>query len=342
MRSQDKPSARELIEGLLFLSKSETFRRTYERLAPGADGRIRTVHNPAATDTGRYNSSDTFLEASTNLQNCSKKFAKLDPIFNTRDIFIPEQGNVIGEADLSQAEARVAAWMANDPLAIEQYARGEDRYWFLAAAAFYDDPTHPRDAASKEHKMQRDVGKMGLLAFQYGVSWKTWMEQTNHSSDLTGVVVNAQTAKRVEGTFFELWPNYRAWWHEIEDTVLSRGYLINPFGRRRDFFGRADSESARSALRRAAVAFMPQSTVADLTNLAMCLLYENFDPHLLQIHLQVHDALVFQCKIRDYPRVARLVKQTMEIPLTINERELIIPAEVGVSTRAWSKLKEVA
>lgn len=340
MKANDKHSARELIEGLLFLSKSETFRRTYERLAPGADGRIRTVHNPAATDTGRYNSSDTFLEASTNLQNCSKKFAKLDPIFNTRDIFIPEQGNVIGEADLSQAEARVAAWMANDPLAIEQYINGVDRYWYLAASAFFDDPTREYD--EKVSKQQRDTGKMGLLAFQYGVSWKTWLEQTNHVADLTGVIVNAQTAKRIEGVFHELWPYYRQWWEEVESRVLTSGYLVNPYGRRRDFFGRADSDSARAALRRGAVAFLPQSTIADHLNLGMCLLYENYDPWLLQIHLQVHDAVVFQCKIRDYPRAARAVKETLEIPMEINGRELIVPAEVGVSTKSWSKLKEVA
>ena len=338
VKVSDKPLALDLIKGLLFLAKSETFRRTYARLAPGEDGRIRTVHGIAATDTGRYNSSDTFLENSTNLQNISKKYAILDPLFDLKQLFLPDPGYVIGEADLSQAEARVAAWMAQDPLAIDQYERGVDRYKFLAAAVFHDEP----EAHAKVTKAQRQVGKMGQLALQYGVSWKTFMEQANSDADLTGVTIDARTAKAVEAVFHALYPGYPQWWGVVEDRVLTAGYLTNPYGRRRDFFGRADSESARAALRRAAVAFLPQSTIADHTNDGLCKIYEELDPHLVRIHLQVHDAIVFQCKPQDAHKAAKEVKKILERPLEINGRTLLVPAEVSVSTKNWSNVKRVA
>lgn len=338
MKASDKPAAAELIRGLLFLAKSETFRRTYERLTPGADGRIRTVHGIAATDTGRYNSSDTFAENSTNLQNLSKKYAKLDPLFNTRELFVADPGMAICEADLSQAEARVAAWMSGDPLAIAQYESGVDRYKYLAAAVFHGDP----ERMDLVTKAQRQVGKMGQLALQYGVSWKTFMEQANSDADLTGVTIDAKVAKSTEDAFHSLYPGYPNWWTTVESEVLSKGYLVNPYGRRRDFFGRADSDSSRAALRRAAVAFLPQSTIADHMNAGIVRVCEKYDPKLLTIHLQVHDALIFQCRVHEANRVARLVKEMLEVPLEINGRTLLVPAEVSVSSRNWASVKQAA
>lgn len=343
MKAALKPIARELLFALLKTAKDSTFRSTYERLTPGEDGCIHSVFSPAGTETGRMSSSGTFLEPSTNLQNISLKFAKLDPLYAVKDVIIAPPGRLLGEADLSQAEARVAAWMANDPLAMRQYLDGIDRYWYLAAGAFYDDPTYPRDPENPAHKTQRDVGKMGLLAFQYGISARTWMQQTNHSADLTGVTVDMKTAERVDGAFHELWPRYRPWWAATLDEVLTKGYLRNPFGRRRDFFARTDTEASLAALRREAVAFMPQSTIADLLNQRLQRLYAQHDPALLWLHAQVHDAIIFSCGLRDQMRAVRVVKETLEAdPLVINGSICPIPAEVKIGAGAWSAAKLAA
>lgn len=338
MKQTDREAAHAILFALIKSAKDVTFKGTYERLRPASDGCIRTVHSPASTDTGRFNSSETFLEESTNLQNLSVKYAKLDPLYNIKDVILAPPGRALGEIDLSQAEARVAAYMAEDELAIRQYVEGVDRYRFLAAFAFHGST----DASSLVTKPQRDTGKMGLLAYQYGVSWKTWMDQTNHAADLTGIVVDAKTAKNVEGAFHELWPRYRPWHEEVLDEVLSKGYIRNPYGFRRDFFGRTDSPSALDQLKKAAVACYPQSTIAHHTGVGLLNLYSRYDPDILWLHAQIHDAIIFSTPVRLAMRTPRIVKESMEFSITINGRECFVPAEVKMSLGRWSEAKEAA
>lgn len=338
MKAADKPIARELITALLKNAKDSTFRATFERLKPAPDGRIRSVFSPCGTETGRMSSSESFLDPSTNLQNLSVKWGKIDALYNVKDVVVAPPGRALIEADLSQAEARVAAWMAEDPLAIQQYEQGVDRYRFLAAAAFHGAPDRGADVT----KAQRDAGKMGLLAFQYGVSWKTYMEQTNSLADLTGVTVSASVAKRIEGVFHELWPCYRVWWDQLLSTVLSTGALVNPFGRKRIFFGRADTESHRDKLRKECVAFMPQSTVADHMNARIRAVYDALDPHTVWVHAQIHDALLASAPFARRLHAARTIKALLEHPLEINGRTLVIPADVKLSTSSWADAKELA
>lgn len=340
MKSADRPVAREIIDLLLHGRKTVTARSQYERIAPGADLKIRSVFNPAATDTGRMASAATFLEPSTNLQNLNKKVAGLDPLFNVRSCIVPEKGRMLGEADLSQAEARVAAWMSGDKLAVQQYLDGTDRYRFLGAAVKWGNPDAWKEMSKKDP--MRHVGKMGQLAFQYGVAWKTFMDQVNADADLTGVAIDASTAKATEEWFHRLYPGYRVWWERVMNEVCRKGYLVNPFGRKRIFFGRIDGESAYAEMRRKAVAFMPQSTIADLMNSRIEALYTLHDPDLLRILAQVHDAIIFDCLIKDWRKAARIVKETLTCPLEIEGNTLIVPAEVSMSLKSWADMKEVA
>lgn len=339
MKQTDKAVAREIIALMLRGRKTVTARSQYERIAPGPDSKIRSVFNPAATDTGRMASSATFLEPSTNLQNLNKKVAGLDPLYNIRSCIIPEPGRLLGEADLSQAEARVAAWMSGDPLAMRQYEDGTDRYRYLGMAIKCGDPERWQEMDKKDPL--RHVGKMGQLAFQYGVAWKTFMDQVNADADLTGIAINAATAKATEDWFHRLYPGYKVWWERVMEEVLRCGYLVNPFGRKRIFFGRVEGSAAYAEMRRKAVAFMPQSTIADLMNSRIKALYDRHDPKDLRILAQVHDAIIFDCKTADWRRVARIVKETLECPIEINGLQLLVPAEVSLSSKSWAEMKEV-
>jgi DNA polymerase-1 len=336
VRASDRAVAREIVTLLLSKAKASTVRGIYARLEPGADGHLRYVLQPGATDTGRMACGDTFLEPSTNLQNLPNKIAALDPLYRVRDCIVPDRGRVLGEADLSQAEARVAAWMARDPLAMHQYRSGIDRYRVLAGEIYAKAPL----AVSK---LERQVGKMGQLAFQYGVGWQTFMEQVNADADITGITIDAKIAKRAEAAFRAMHVRYPVWWEEVLDEVLRAGFLRNPLGRRRDFFQPARTNSERAQLRRAAVAFLPQSTIADLLNAGLRRLYDLHDPAPLRVLLQVHDAVLFDCAPRDATRVAWLVKRELErVPLTIHGEQLVIPCEVEMSSTSWAAKRKVA
>lgn len=344
MRAHDKPIAQELISALLRNAKDSTFRATFERLSPGDDGCIRSVFSPCGTETGRMSSSESFLDPSTNLQNLSVKWAKLDALYNVKDAIIAPRGRALIEADLSQAEARVAAWMADDGLAMQQYLGDVDRYWFLAQAAFGMDGV-PRDKKDPSHDAKRSAAKMGLLAFQYGVGWRTYMEQTNSLADLTGVTVSAKVAQRIEDTFHALWPGYRVWHQDTLRKVLTQGFLTNPFGRKRLFFGRADTASHQDRLMKQAVAFLPQSTIADHMNARIRAIYDALDEpgeRLVWIHAQIHDALIASAPFPSRMVAARKIKTLLESPLEINGSLCPIPADVKVSGSSWAAAKEIA
>lgn len=75
--------------------------------------------------TGRTASADP------NAQN----FPKRGPLAKAyRKIFIPTDGYVFVECDLSQAELRIAAWMANDAAMLKVYRDGGDIHAATAAA----------------------------------------------------------------------------------------------------------------------------------------------------------------------------------------------------------------
>lgn len=77
------------------------------------------------TVTGRTASADP------NAQN----FPKRGPLAKAyRKIFVPSDGYVFVECDLSQAELRIAAWMANDPAMLRIYREGGDIHAATAAA----------------------------------------------------------------------------------------------------------------------------------------------------------------------------------------------------------------
>ncbi|KKK85238.1 hypothetical protein LCGC14_2775290, partial [marine sediment metagenome] len=97
---------RGIVPKLLKITKHATIVSILERMKPGPDGRLRTFLNPAGTETGRFSSAGGFLEPfSTNLQNLPKREAAKDPKYDVRRCVIPDEGCVLIEADLGQAEA---------------------------------------------------------------------------------------------------------------------------------------------------------------------------------------------------------------------------------------------
>jgi DNA polymerase I-like protein with 3'-5' exonuclease and polymerase domains len=323
---------RKILELLLQHSRVQKFVEDYNRLQPAADGKIRTVMSPLAW-TGRMVHRGTFLEKSTNLANISAKYARLDPLYNLRDVLTAEPGRTLCYSDLSQAEARVAAWMSRDPLAIRQYTEQVDRYRFFASH-FYD------VAPQVVTKPQRNVGKMGVLAYQYSVGWAKFQEQVNKDAELTGVSITAAEAKKADALYHRLYPGYRVWHQRVLAGVQKTGYVRNCFGRRIEFFNRVDSASSIDKLKRDAVASLPQSTIADLLNSKLVEVYRAMDPKEIRILLQVHDAILFDCERSSWRGPCRRVLGILDSRLEIEGEECHIPAEVFVG-ESWGSMREI-
>ncbi len=328
MKQANAPVAAKLLQSLLALAKLSTMRGKYGSLKPGPDGRIRTTLSVVGTETGRLSSSGSFLEESTNLQVQTKKVAMLDQLYNTRKCFVPDRGKAFIEGDLKGAEAFATAAFSEDDALLERMAGGEDIHKWTAGHIFSKPP-------ESINKQERFLGKVARHALNYGMGWKTFMETVNKDADLTGITVTAGEARRIVTAYHSLHPRLSVWWDSIGSLLGTKGFLTNPFGRRRDFFGRRGSHETLKE----AIAFLPQSTIADLLNWRLCELYDRERRGGFQILLQIHDAVLLQAPIATSKGVAALVKNTIETTIEINFRQVRIPCEVSMSEVSWADME---
>lgn len=327
MKQANKETARELILKLLQATKTKTMREIYERVEPGPDGRIRTSLSPVATITGRFGSSATFLEVSTNLQNIPKKTAKLDPLYDVRTVLVPDPGYILLEGDLSQAEARATSAFAGDARTLDLFASGGDIHRITAASIF-------RCRVEEVSAAQRQLGKMCRHALNYGMGWKRFLEAVNSDAELTGISISARDAKAIVEAYHRLNPCLVQWWHQVEDEVRRKGFLVNPFGRKLIFVDQSDTNSA--------IAFLPQSTIADHLNQRLVAIFNALDPKPFQVLLQVHDAVLGQTKPTGWLVTAKALKRLLESAVRINHADLLIPVDVSASSQSWGEMKRVA
>lgn len=340
MKKSDAPVARAIIAASLEVTKRTKMRSIYEGITPASDGAVHSFCNPAGTETGRLSHSSTWLfdPGSYNLATLPKKTAMENPLYRVRDVITPHPGRVLVAADYSRAEARWCAYIAGDENRIRLQTSGVDEYNVFAALVKWDD----EDRWEEVPKTWRNsFGKVGVLSGQYKVGWKTLMTSVNDGFDLHGVAIDAKTAKKMEAIWTERFPRTVEWWKETEEQVLTHRSTVNPFGRRRIYFERGDTDSSRASMVREAIADGPQSSNARALNEAKIRLYEQYDPTLLRILLNVHDEILLDCRHEDLRRVAAVVKAEMEVPFEVNGRTLVIPSEVQATSTSWSEMKDV-
>ena len=340
MKKEDAPIARKIIEASLDITKRTKMRSIYEGITPADDGAVHSFQNPAGTETSRFSHSSTWLfePGSYNLATLPKKTALADALFRVRDVVVPHSGRILLAADYSRAEARWCAYIAGDTERIKLQESGVDEYRIFGALVMWDDDARWEEVPKE---VRNSIGKVGVLSGQYQVGWRTLKDSVNDGYDLHGVTIDAKTAKKMEAIWPERFPRTVRWWEEVREQVLTHRFTVNPLGRKRFYFSRDDRESARAAMVREAIADGPQSANAMALNAAMRRLYEKYDPHILRMLLQIHDEILLDCAPEDLSRVARLVREEMEVPFEVEGRKLVIPAEVNFTRTNWSEMTEI-
>ncbi|KKL75281.1 hypothetical protein LCGC14_2056460 [marine sediment metagenome] len=328
---------RGIVTRLLKVTKHATIVSILERMKPGPDGRLRTFLNPAGTETGRFSSAGGFLEPfSTNLQNLPKREAAKDPKYDVRRCVIPDDGCVFVEADLSQAEARVTAYLANDEPLIRRWEHASfDVHRWMASIAFEKE-------MSEVTKGEREyIGKTVSHAANYGTGAKTYMQAVNSESDTTGFTIALQFAERALANVHRARPKLKRWWRQVDAALRSKGTLTTVWGRKRTFFGRRQGDGWLDHTHKEAIAFGPQSAVADVLNMGLLAFWDRFDGRLGTTMLQIHDAVLIQTETPKRAMAAQALKSCLTISMKIGERELTIPVDVSWSERSWGEMEEL-
>lgn len=268
----------------------------------GEDGRIRCSYNIAGTKTGRLSSSAAPDGTGTNLQNQPPAM---------KAMFLADEGHVMVQADLKQAENRVVAYLAQEPRMIQAFEDGVDIHRRVAAMVF-------RKAEADISKQERQLGKKIGHASNYGMGVDRlrdicWEEMR--------IKLTREEARRLLNQYFDSFPRIRMWQLEIQEQLGKNRTLINPLGRRRYFYERWGEDLFKEAY-----AHLPQSTIVDVMNLGILQL----DAAGYDLLLQVHDATNLNQAIQEsYDEAFRALAKCLEVKFTINRREIVIPIEIS-------------
>lgn len=138
-------------------------------------------------------------------------------------------------------------------------------------------------------------------------------------------------AKRVVDSYHRAYPGIRRNMHKgIERQLNKDRTLTNCYGRKRRFL-----DAWGHDLLKAAYDFIPQSTIADVTGDAMCLIYEDTSDLMstVQLRLETHDSLMVQVPTDDWSRNAQIVQRICEYytpTLEYHGREFIIETDLKI------------
>ncbi len=212
---------------------------------------------------------------------------------------------VLVEVDFKGAELLVEAVAARDMTMIDHCIRAalpdEDPNFYdihsnvtINAFKLNCEPT-PNALAAIGKKHLRVAAK----AVIFGSLYDRGPEAIARQCQEEGTYITPAEAAVIQTAIFEMYRGIPLLQNETRKRVDTVGWIQNPFGRRRRFFGVRDDKMA-SAMKREALNFIPQSTVADAMNEALI----NSLNHPLRtelgykIVLQLHDAAMFEVPIR--------------------------------------------
>jgi DNA polymerase I-like protein with 3'-5' exonuclease and polymerase domains len=145
----------------------------------------------------------------------------------------------------------------------------------------------------------------------------------------------------VEGYRGRAYPGLQNKWYPwIDKTIRDTRIMTNCFGRKVYFSGALDDETFREA-----TAFVPQSTVFDISRRAMQMLLEDDTPDFepAEMLAQVHDSILNQYRSRDFRAMARFaIKLGLDyMSPTLRYNDMDFTLGVGLKCgKNWGNMRE--
>lgn len=312
---------------------------------PDYDGTCKTSFRIEQTETAR---------SSTNILKKPVRPKKVGLAFHTipkhgrlakdiRSMLIPRKGKVLLQADLSQAEARIVAVLAEDWALLKAF--DEIDIHRRTAAMFFGYTTSLILTPGKlsivddldKDGPERFTGKMFRHAGNYDMGKGRAMNEFNVNAQKYEIPMSISEWRA--GQYIELFhaasPKIRAVFHAgIRDCINSTRALVNPYGRPRELFGRLDDTTYKEGY-----AFIPQSTVADTTQTALLEIDDALNGDVEAGFVsENHDALVLEVPADNWMPYAQLLKKHMVRPIYFGQYcslsrdfTLTIPVDVEIS-----------
>lgn len=332
----------------------------------GTGNRILFALNPHGTDTSRLASTEHHFWCGLQIQNIPRD----GPVKTTLKA---DDGFLLCEVDLEQAESRDTAYISGDKALIQNVEYSPDFHCANASAFFgipfdqlYDVVNHVKlnlpirqIAKNVNHGASYNMGPYVLIDTM-------GEENILKAKKLLGLPkfwTLKQVAEYLLDQFHRTYPSIRAVFYEgviqeVRNTHMLTSRAVHHCTSEPSYYALisqgtwtrycfSNPEKSKQALNRY-VAHPPQSLNAQTLNRAYLNVFDNIamnPEHSSNFKLgpQIHDSILFQHRIgHDY--LAQKVKEAMEIPVTIKGydgivRTFTVPAAIKSSGTHWSDLK---
>jgi DNA polymerase I-like protein with 3'-5' exonuclease and polymerase domains/uracil-DNA glycosylase len=312
------------------------------------DLRLRGRFNLAGTNTGRSSCSKSgdrslvvsnitetrkpakviTVELGRTLQNIGKHGFKVGGETYGKDVrsmFVPTPGYVFVEGDLSQAEARVDAVLAEDFDFLLEFDRKPGVHCLTASWVYECDPSEIKKG-TEEYFIGKQVRHAG---------------ERNMFPPRLALMIQRELpfCEKILTLFHNRQPKIREVFHgQIKEAVKTTRTLRTPHGRIRDFFG------AGHEMYNEAISFIPQATVGDQTkDAALKTSYEMPDVRFI---VEAHDGILAEVKKEQIPQYVETFARHIQSPIDFTnctlsrDCQLVIPAEFETSETNWEELKK--
>jgi DNA polymerase-1 len=234
-----------------------------------------------------------------------------------RAIFLPDPGDVVITADLSQVDARAIAAFSQDEAYMDLFTAGQEYDSHeLVALAIWGDASRREDAKACGH------------GFNYGLGFRKLAEKAG----------DPEVARKFIDGMNAAYPRLTAWKDEIRDEAISSGWLDNGWGRAlRITPGREYTQ---------APALVGQSAARDIMMHGLLRLLDRFPESRHWLRAQVHDEIVLSVPEDRVDEVERVVVECLSFPWRPfdgargHSRAIEIEAGVGKRGRTWAEVYE--
>lgn len=307
----ESPVAKLLVDRVEWNKYDTAFFKPYaEQLKVSPDGRIRSTFKPWGTVTGRLSSGKEDKEKITGKQQLQGVNLQQVPRNKlVRGVFGAAPGWAFVEADYSQIELRIAAFLARETTMLHLYATGQDIHM---ATAMRMTGKPASQVTSEERKKAKAVN----FGFLYGMGW---MKFIHTAFSNYGLVVTEAESRAFRDSFFKQFPDLLPWHARQRKLAMTYKRVETPMGRIRHLPDidsqnpEVRAEAERQAINSPVQGFASDMALLSLVHTARLFRREGIEAYPIGA---VHDAVNFEVRIDDLPRALPRIKYTMEnLPL---------------------------
>lgn len=251
-----------------------------------------------------------------------------------RNIFVPDPGWVFFDIDLAGADAQVVAWEAGDEDLKTAFRNKLKIHIKNGCDIWGKEVMYSKDPGGKSEPFYTRV-KRGVHLTNYGGQVGTLAAKCKMSNF---------EAEKFQETWFGLHPPIVGWHEKTMFDIQTKGETKNAFGYSIPWFNRPGLDIWRQAL-----AWIPQSTVARVTEIAMVAIRQIGEETRLRYNgrrvcklaMQVHDSLVFGVRLDAVPDVMPIIHARLHSIVVPYDDPLIIPWGIKRGRTSWGECKEV-